>query len=96
MPSDNIPPFTIEEVVRLRAFLHERRMHPDYEYEVTKGGRKCFDEHPPSGDGWERNIEEGFNGWERFEFHEEAYWRRLKQSAPNTAQVLDKLGGCHS
>ena len=84
---DSTPQATAEallaEVVRLRAFLHEHRMHPDYEYETTTGRRKCFDEHEPAGEGWERNREEGRNGWERFDYHEEAYWRRLKPSSAN-------------
>lgn len=70
-----------EELKRLTAFLHSRCMHPDYEYEMTQGPRKMWDnsEEPPEGEGWEKNEEEGRNGWERFEYHEEAYWRRKKQ-----------------
>lgn len=56
--------------------LHAECAHPDFEYMTTRGPRKAFDEHPPPGDGWERNVEEGRGGWERFDYHEEAYWRR--------------------
>lgn len=69
-----------DELARLRAYLHAREMHPDYEYDITDGPRKAFDEHEPEGDGWERNIDRGRDGWERFDYYEEAYWRRLKQS----------------
>lgn len=67
-----------KELVRLRAFLHECGQHPDFEYLTMKGPRKVFDDNPPPGDGWERNIEEGRDGWERFDYHEEGYWRRRK------------------
>lgn len=69
------------KLARLEKFLHSRLMHPDYEYETTDGPRKAFDEHPPSGDGWERNTDYGRDGWERFEYYEEAYWRRLRAAS---------------
>jgi hypothetical protein len=60
--------------------LHRLESHPEYEYATTKGGRKMFyDENiPPLGEGWERNVDAGRNGWERFDYHEEAYWRRKR------------------
>lgn len=69
---------------RLKAFLHARTMHPDYEYETTDGPRKTWGEdadRPPEGDGWERNIHLGREGgpdagWDRFDYHEESYWMR--------------------
>ena len=73
------------EVARLTSFLHGKCLHPDYEYETTKGARKAWGCHKPEGDGWEENKEEGRDGWERFEFHEECYWRRLKVR-PNATQ----------
>lgn len=69
----------IERLARLEAWLHSRCMHPDFEYETTDGPRKAFDCHKPAGEGWVRNVEEGRNGWERFDYHEEAYWRRPRQ-----------------
>lgn len=72
----------LAEYATLTAFLHARRVHPDFEYETTHGGRKSFDEHEPEGEGWERNVEEGRNGWERFDYHEEAYWRRRTEPRP--------------
>jgi hypothetical protein len=57
---------------------HALEAHPDFEYATTEGPRKGFDEHPPSSDGWERNTAMGRDGWERFDEHEEAYWRRRK------------------
>lgn len=67
----------------LESFLHSRLMHPNYEYETTTGQRKAFDEDPPYEDpnSWERNTDYGDNGWARFEYHEEAYWRRRKALA---------------
>lgn len=66
---------------RLReAGLHALFGHPGYEYRVTKGPRKAWHnaDQPPEGEGWEPNTDAGRNGWERFEYHEEAYWRRPK------------------
>lgn len=62
--------------------LHAARRHPRYEYDTTEGPRKSWDdvETPPDGDGWERNIDAGRNGWDRFDYTEESYWRRLKDS----------------
>lgn len=62
--------------------LHRRCLHPDYEYATTEGPRKSWDgyDDPPEGDGWERNVDAGRpgEGWERFGYHEESYWRRLR------------------
>ncbi len=65
------------------AQLHERRRHPEWEYETTEGQRKAWDDidTPPEGDGWERNVDAGRDGWERFDYTEESYWRRPKQVA---------------
>lgn len=68
----------IAEVERLAGLLHNRQNHPDYEYATTDGPRKNFDEDEPEGDGWVRNVHIGRNGWERFDYHEEAYWMRIK------------------
>jgi hypothetical protein len=68
------------------AELHARCAHPDYEYETTEGGRKTWDyaHVPPLDDQggpdhtWERNLDAGIpgEGWERFDYTEESYWRR--------------------
>lgn len=60
--------------------LHFRSSHPAYQYKTTEGQRKAWDDadEPPEGEGWERNTDSGRDGWDRFEFHEESYWRRLK------------------
>lgn len=70
-----------KELARLTAYLHSRQLHPDYEYTATDGPRKAwYDEDvPPKGEGWVRNVHRGRDGWERFDYHEEAYWMRLKQ-----------------
>lgn len=66
--------------------LHESESHPDYEYFTREGGRKSFvyEDLPPEGEGWVRNIHRGRNGWERFDNHEESYWMRLKVTADTT------------
>lgn len=63
---------------------------PGWEYATTEGQRKNWDDvdTPPSGDGWERNTELGRNGWERFDYTEESYWRRPK---PITNGVLHSI-----
>lgn len=71
--------------------LHAQRAHPDYEYATTRGPRKQWDhaDQPPVGDdleidpAWEVNTPAGRDGWERFDYHEEAYWRRPKDSSTN-------------
>lgn len=65
---------------------HARCNVPGWEYETTTGPRKAWGDAdtPPAGEGWVRNVEEGRNGWERFEYHEESYWRRPAALAPAT------------
>lgn len=59
--------------------LHRRYRHPYFEYAVTQGQRKNWDEvdEPPEGEGWERNTAR-HGGWMRYDYTEESYWRRLK------------------
>lgn len=62
--------------------LHQYRRHPDWEYATTRGPRKAFDNQPPDGDGWEPNITRADpEAWERFDYHEEAHWRRRRTPA---------------
>ena len=63
--------------------LHAKHSHPAYEYETTEGQRKRWDDQdvPPEGEGWERNVDAGRDGWDRFDYTEESYWRRLKPEA---------------
>lgn len=67
------------ELASLRQWLHRNRLHPGYEYATTQGPRKGFYLNAPS-EGWEPNIDVGRLGWERFDEHEEAYWRRRRGS----------------
>ncbi|MER6492690.1 hypothetical protein [Streptomyces griseorubiginosus] len=77
--------------VLAEAQLHARFAHPAWEYGVTEGPRKQWDDIdvPPCDDngnpepGWERNVDAGRNGWERWDYTEESYWRRLR---PNGAR----------
>lgn len=72
--------------------LHEKEMHPDYEYATTTTARKSGDSVMPDGEGWEPNliIKAGFGdnvhmrNWERFEYHKEEYWKRKKLAALQT------------
>lgn len=66
------------------AELHANLTHPGYEYATTSGPRKAWygEGDPPEGDGWERNTDRGDFGWERFDFHEESYWRRRLTGQP--------------
>lgn len=73
------------ETERLADVLHEMRRHPDFEYETTSGQRKAWDDAdtPPEGGGWERNrTTKCPEGWERFDYHEESYWRRKRGWGP--------------
>lgn len=72
----------IEDLDRLTRWLHARAMHPDFEYTTTDGPRKAWDDAdvPPKGEGWERNIDKGHGGWQRYDYHEVSYWRRRKIS----------------
>ncbi|MFE6815977.1 hypothetical protein [Streptomyces sp. NPDC057677] len=73
------------------ASLHARRAHPDWEYATTEGPRKQWGDvnQPPLDDNgdpdptWERNLDAGHpgEGWERFDYTEESYWRRPKKRA---------------
>jgi len=70
------------------AELHAHFAHPDYEYRKTEGARKQFDASVPPADDegdpdptWEVNTDAGRDGWDRFDYTEEAYWRRRKQQS---------------
>lgn len=73
------------------ARLHAEHRHPGYEYRVTVGPRKQWDgiDRPPTDEdgepdpSWERNVDAGWpgQGWDRFDYTEESYWRR-KKTAP--------------
>ncbi|MFH8581709.1 DUF6221 family protein [Streptomyces zaomyceticus] len=66
--------------------LHARFAHPAWEYSTTKGPRKQWADAstPPYGDDgepdttWEPNTDAGIDGWERFDYTEESYWRRRR------------------
>ncbi|MFE2912848.1 hypothetical protein [Kitasatospora indigofera] len=59
--------------------LHARRAHPGWEYATTEGQRKAWDhaDMTPEGGGWERNTAAGRDGWDRLDYTEESYWRRI-------------------
>ncbi|MFF2100924.1 hypothetical protein [Streptomyces sp. NPDC058202] len=83
------------------ARLHAEQRHPDYEYATTTGPRKQWDDAdvPPYGDNgepdttWQHNLDAGYPGagWERFDYTEEAYWRRPKTAAvaPAATEATD-------
>lgn len=56
----------------------------EWEYETVERGRKSSGEiYPPDGEGWERDYSRGRPGeaWDRFDNHEETYWKRRKSKA---------------
>ncbi|WP_420032285.1 DUF6247 family protein [Streptomyces sp. cg28] len=81
------------------AELHARRAHPDYEYATTEGPRKQWDDidvppHDEEGEpepGWERNTDAGRDGWERFDYTEESYWRRPRTTAGAATQATESV-----
>lgn len=80
--SQEVSPEVLEALQRLARSCHARCNHPDYEYDTTETGRKTSEEaHPPEGHGWEVNVDKGDEGWDRLEYTEEHYWRRLKTDA---------------
>lgn len=79
------------------AELHALESHPAYEYRTTSGPRKqwddvnlppCDDQGDPEPD-WERNLDAGIpgEGWERFDYTEESYWRRLRPDGPRLPHI---------
>lgn len=78
MTEQRTPEDMAAEIKRLSDALHSRRAHPDYEYKTTTCGRKAYYGEPEmEAEGWESNGE-GHDSWERFDYHEEHYWRRRK------------------
>lgn len=79
------------------ARLHAEHRHPGWEYRTTTGPRKQWDnpEEPPHDEygepepGWEANVDAGRpgQGWDRFDYHEEAYWRRRKPTPARSAST---------
>jgi len=77
--------------------LHARCAHPAWEYRTTTGPRKQWDgvDDPPCDDygnpepGWERNLDAGCpgEGWERFDYTEESYWRRQRPDGPRPVHI---------
>ncbi|WP_123661619.1 DUF6221 family protein [Actinocorallia herbida] len=84
------------------AELHARGRHPEWEYRSTAGQRKAFHDYnvPPEGEGWVRNVEQGRDGWERFDYTEESYWRRRRPAdqvrQPEPPQILKVLAAVHA
>lgn len=74
-PAEAEPAEPVDPVI-----LHAERRHPAWEYATTEGQRKAWDDAdtPPEGEGWERNVDAGRNGWDRFDYTEESYWRRRR------------------
>jgi hypothetical protein len=86
------------------AELHARHAHPDFEYRITNGPRKQWDtmDVPPTDEdgiperGWERNVDRGRDGWERFDYHEESYWRRPKRKTGDPCARPECAGELHT
>lgn len=91
-----------KELERLTFALHCCRQHPDFEYATTQTARKSGDDPRVGldGDGWEPNdivphhnykdgeiVEKYWRNWERFQFHEDNYWRRRRTSGKDVSCV---------
>jgi hypothetical protein len=94
VPYEDVIDDLAAEVDRLTFTLHCRCAHPDFEYETTQTARKSGDDPLIGlpGDGWEPNdivnnheykygevVKEHWRNWERYQFHEDNYWRRRKK-----------------
>jgi hypothetical protein len=69
------------ELARLTDKLHSLSAHPDFEYLTSTCARKQYEGRPDLvAEGWESNVTGGdpHSCWERFEYHENHYWRRKK------------------
>jgi hypothetical protein len=86
------------EISRLTFALHLAKAHPDFEYITTQSQRKGDGNYPPEMDGgaWQPNPivfanmtkgQERYRAWQRFEFYEEEYWRRVKTERPLPSQA---------
>ncbi|MFE7547057.1 DUF6221 family protein [Streptomyces gardneri] len=81
--------------------LHARFAHPAWEYRTTTGPRKTWDDvdTPPldeNGDpdpSWERNRDAGRpgEGWERFDYTEKSYWRRLRPEGQERRPEIPRM-----
>ncbi|GGV37026.1 hypothetical protein GCM10010293_40670 [Streptomyces griseoflavus] len=86
---DEIEP-QLEEDPPTDAELHALESHPAWKYRTTSGPRKQWadvdvppcDDHGEPEPGWERNVDAGRDGWERWDYTEESYWRRLRPEGP--------------
>jgi hypothetical protein len=95
-------------LVRLTAALDSLFVKHDsstegWEYATTDGPRKSWDGgEPPEGDGWEQDYSRGDVGqaWERFDYHEERYWRRWigegPKPEPDAEPYVDAQGNRYS
>lgn len=70
-----------EELRALTSQLHSGQRHPDYEYTTVKRGRKQGDDTPPEGHGWEINVDINGDGFDRDDWNDIYFWRRLKTDA---------------
>lgn len=92
---DELEPQEEEREPETDAQLHARFAHPAWEYRVTEGPRKQWDDAdvPPTDDfgepepAWERNTDAGRDGWERWDYTEESYWRRLRPDGPRPEHI---------
>lgn len=71
--------------------LHQNCAHPAYEYARTEGQRKAWpyvDDPPEEDAGWELNITtRNPDAFERFDYTEERYWRRVRPDGPRQREV---------
>ncbi len=66
-----------------------------YEYRTTSGPRKSWDGEPDlTKEGWEPIS--GADSWERFDYHEERYWRRAIPAPPASLPVSEPRASAHT
>ncbi len=94
----NKTPLTREELFRkyTEQELHDKFMHPDYEYKTVETGRKDGQDGCP-GEGWKPNdcvmygIGEDTHrrNWERYDYTEDNYWMRKKLEVEKNLHLAD-------
>lgn len=71
----------------------------EWEYETTTGPRKMWDGYntPPGGAGWKKDSSRGRPGeaWDRFDEHEESYWKRRKPNTPPGDVAMQAANAIH-
>lgn len=81
------------DIAEITGALHYVSTNDQYEYAVTTVGKKSGDSYTPDGEGWEPDFDKGRpnEAWDRFEYHEEYYWKRLKNHETNSGTSISEV-----